>query len=203
MQNLTTPNEKTMIEVITESYPINSEELRGALAGVFENEGNAMHIASELTASYTLTAETLTDIEPQWTKIKMNHVGKKDLSASFKKMSVKFGIAPDIIEQVYLVFRAVKDLGNDQTWQAIQRKALHYTGTKPENVDNVNHPDNKEKEDDKEETASDRVAKVRKVLTSQLQHLENWEGEFDSDMLELCKGLRNILGMDILEVSTT
>ena len=158
-----------------------------------------MHIASELTASYTLTAATLTDIEPNWTKIKMNHVGKKDLSASFRKMSVKFGIAPDIIEQVYLVFRAVKDLGNDQTWQAIQRKALHYTGTKPENVDNVNHPDNKEKEDDVEETASARVEKVRKVLTSQLKHLENWEGETDSDMLELCEGLRNILNMDILE----
>jgi hypothetical protein len=199
MNDTTVVNGKPMIEIITESYPINSEALRGALAGVFENEGDAMHIASELTASYTLTAATLTDIEPNWTKIKMNHVGKKDLAASFRKMSVKFGIAPDIIEQVYLVFRAVKDLGNDQTWQAIQRKALHYTGTKPENVDNVNHPDNKEKEDDVEETASARVEKVRKVLTSQLKHLENWEGETDSDMLELCEGLRNILNMDILE----
>ena len=199
MQNLTTPNEKTMIEIITESYPINSEALRGALAGVFENEGDVSRVTNDLTASYTLTAATLTDIEPNWTKIKMNHVGKKDLSASFRKMSVKFGIAPDIIEQVYLVFRAVKDLGNDQTWQAIQRKALHYTGTKPENVDNVNHPDNKEKEDDVEETASARVEKVRKVLTSQLKHLEKWEGETDSDMLELCEGLRNILNMDILE----
>tara|TARA_R110000772_G_scaffold35311_1_gene85230 strand:- start:174 stop:776 length:603 start_codon:yes stop_codon:yes gene_type:complete len=199
MNNITEVNGKTMLEIITESYPINSEELRGALAGVFENEGDVSRVTNDLTASYTLTAATLTDIEPNWTQIKMNHVGKKDLSASFRKMSVKFGIAPGIIEQVYLVFRAVKDLGNDQTWQAIQRKALHYTGTKPENVDNVNHPDNKEKEDDVEETASARVEKVRKVLTSQLKHLENWEGEVDSNMLELCEGLRNILDMDILE----
>ena len=173
-------------------YPIASETIRHAVATVLHCENALKRVTEDITAAYTTAQLLLDDLHPNWTKIKMNGVGK-DLKASFVKMGALADVPANIVEEVWGTFRACKDMGTDQTWQSIQRKSLYYEGSRPTNPENPNHPDNRVKEDDLEETAFDRVEKVCKVLVSQLQHLENWEGEVDSDMEELKEGLNSLL----------
>ncbi len=173
-------------------YPIASETIRHAVATVLHCENALQKVTADITAAFKATSDLLDELHPNWTKIKMNGVGK-DLQASFVKIGAKADVPANIVEEVWGTFRACKDMGTDQTWQSIQRKSLYYEGSRPTNPENPNHPDNKEKEDAVEETAFDRVEKVCKVLVSQLQHLENWEGEVDSDMEELKEGLNSLL----------
>ena len=188
---------KNITQSIDASYPISSEPLRLAVATVLHCENALQKVRADITAAYTTTSSLLDELHPNWTKIRMN-VGK-DLQSSFVKMGAKADVPASIVTEVWGAFRAFKDMGKDQTWQCIQRHSLYYEGSRPTNPENPKHKDNLEKEEARNETASDRVEKVRKVLISQLQHLENWEGEVDSDMLELCERLRDILDMDILE----
>jgi len=210
-----TEQEKVQLKEIAEKesairsgFDIADDELVTNIATALVKQKAEETASADKSQAFRETAELLVSrFGALWSIASVAAVKKgcKDLAAGFAKIAGEVDLTVNQVKelhQVYMALATEKVGGNRQVWQNIQYWSRHATGSKAKHPD-VKEAQAKEKaEAEANETPTESIAKVIKVLTSQYQYLakiEEANDSVDSLMFEIGKILESN-GVEMLDV---